>query len=84
MDRAEAYEILISEMEKVSETSLNSLESLVLKPVEIESISNSGKRYSISIAASKSNMNKFELKGSIHDNNTYKFQLVEEIMVVSK
>ena len=83
MDRAEAYETLISEIEKVSETSMGELESMVMKPIENESTSSSGKRYSISISVTKIDANRFKLIGSIHDNNSYKFDLVEEKMEVN-
>ncbi|MBT3013172.1 MAG: hypothetical protein KME41_15680 [Candidatus Thiodiazotropha sp. (ex Lucina pensylvanica)] len=84
MDRAEAYKMLIFEIEKASSKSQSFLESIATEPLEIESISDTGKRYSISISSVKTGSSSYEVAGNIHDNNSHKFELMEEKIEVNK
>ncbi len=84
MDRTEAYKLLILEIEKASSRSQSFLESIAFVPLEVEAFSDTGKRYSISVISVKTGSNSYDVKGSIHDNNSHKFELLEEQIEVNK
>ena len=84
MDRAEAYKLLILEIEKASSNSQSFLESIASVPLEVEAFSDTGKRYSISLTSEKTGSSSYEVKGNIHDNNSHKFELLEEQIEVNK
>ena len=84
MDRTEAYKLLILEIEKASCRSQSFLESIASVPLVVETFSDAGKRYSISVTSVKTGSSSYDIKGSIHDNNSHKFELLEEQIEVNK
>ena len=84
MDRTEAYQILIAEMKSISNKPVEVLHGLVGKSLETESSSRSGRHYSLSIKISQKGDNTYLLEGNIHDNNSFKYELLEETLEIEK
>jgi len=84
MDRAEAYQVLIAEMESISLKSPESLAGLAGKSLETEHFTESGKRYSMTIKIFKRGVQTYYLEGNIHDNNSFKYDLLEESLIIEK
>ncbi len=84
MNKLEAYQALISEMKSIANGSTESLVKNLGAPIEIETSTKSGKHYSISILISQKNENAYLLEGNIHDNNSFKYELLEEKLEIEK
>jgi len=84
MDRAEAYQVLIAEMKSVSLKSLASLAKLVGETVEKEHFTEAGKRYSLTVKILRKEAQTFQLDGNIHDNNSFRHELLEESLIIEK
>ena len=82
MNRSEAYQLLVSELESISENPVTFYNQHSETKYQSEKTSESGKLYSIEVCVSKINLNKYIFKGNIHDNNTSKFTLLEESIEV--
>ena len=82
MNRSEAYQLLINELESVSKSPVAFYNQHTETKYQSEKTSESGKLYSIEVCVSKTNLNKYIFKGNIHDNNTSKFTLLEESLEV--
>jgi len=81
MNRTEAYQLLITELESVSENPAVFYNQYSESKYQTDKTS-SGKFYSIEIQVSTEDINKYKFKGNIHDNNTSKFTLLEESLEV--
>tara|TARA_R110000868_G_scaffold273797_1_gene533010 strand:- start:54 stop:308 length:255 start_codon:yes stop_codon:yes gene_type:complete len=84
MDRVEAYSILNSELNLFSGYSLEELEIMEGEEIETEITTNEGTMYSLSFKVEKSQNRVISVKGSIHDNNSFKFELLEESLTLSR
>lgn len=60
------------------------LESIASVPLEVGAFSDTAKRYPISLTSEKTGSSSYEVKGNIHDNNSHKFELLEEQIEVNK
>lgn len=84
MNKTEAYQILITEMTSIANRSTEYLVKNLDTAIEIETSSNSGKQYSIAIRISQKNENTYILEGNVHDNNSFKYELLEEKLKIEK
>ncbi len=84
MNRQEAYKILSAELKTISKNDLDTLLEFDGQKIETEVLSDSAISYSLMIEIQFMGNNKFELKGSIHDGNSYNFDLLEEKILVTK
>ena len=84
MDKVEAYKILIQELESIAKEPADSLVEFVGSSLETENVTQSGKHYSISVRVSQKNEKTFLLEGNIHDNDSFKYERLEEKIEVQK
>jgi hypothetical protein len=84
MDRMRAYKVLLAEMDSISAKAHNELKELSSAPIDSDFFAENGAHYSISVNIIPVNDNSFLIKGSIHDNSSFKYALLEEEMVVKK
>lgn len=84
MNRQEAYKILSAELKTVSDNDLDTLLEFKGLKIETKFLSDSAISYSLMIEIQFMGNNEFELKGSIHDGNSYNFDLLEEKILVTK
>ena len=83
MNKTEAYQLLITEIENISQDPFEFYEHYSETEYHINKSSKSGQLYSNEIQVDKKGNNKYIFKGNIHDNNTSKFTLLEESLIVN-
>lgn len=78
MDRSEAYKLLCEEMEKLTQLFPDQLNNLQENDLEIDRLGHDGTRYSVILAVAPLGSDRFNIIGKIHDNNSYRFSILEE------
>jgi hypothetical protein len=71
-------------MQSISEKSVEELKELVDKTIETEASSQNGTHYSLSVNVKARSEAKYILEGKIHDNSSFRYELLEEKLVVEK
>jgi hypothetical protein len=84
MNRVQAYKLLISEMELIAGKSVAELKEISGTSLHSDVSTENGTRYSISVDICSGGEGAYLLKGSIHDNSSFKYDLLEEKMQVEK
>ncbi len=74
--------MLITEMKSVSNRPTEALLKLVGGSLETEFSTESGRRYSLSIRITEKGDRTYLLEGNIHENNSFKYDLLEESLIV--
>ncbi len=83
MDRIEAYSILNSELNVFANYSINELTKMVGESIESDFTTEKGTSYSLSFAVQKNEKGIISVQGSIHDKNSFKFELLEESLTLN-
>jgi len=78
MDRIEAHELLIKEMNELVGRAQGRQAGLDDAPIAIELSGASGVLYTLELQTHPLSGEKFAISGKIHDNNTFQFSLLEE------
>jgi hypothetical protein len=78
MDRSEAYRLLMIEMQKLADLSVDQLAARCENGVEIDCRGTDGTLFIVSLSVVQQAAHRFVVKGSIHDNNSYRFSKLEE------
>lgn len=78
MDRSEAYTLLTKEMKKFADLAPDRFNDLREATVEMNCLGGSGILYRVEMAVEEIGGGRFAVVGKIHDNNTYRFSLLEE------
>ncbi|WP_373033469.1 hypothetical protein [Sulfurovum sp.] len=84
VNRSQAYKLLITEIQYISQKSVEELCELSATSISTEKVTESGARYSISIKVTPKNEETYIIEGNIHDNNSFKYELLEEKIVINK
>ena len=84
MNKSEAYNILINEMKGISCLNAKEIDEFVSKPIESKVPTDTGALYTVEIMITKSEKNKYIISGNIHNNNSFKYELLEETLVINK
>jgi len=84
MNKSEAYEVLINEMKSIADMSAAEIYESIGKTIENDVLSESGILYTVDIKVTKKENNEYAINGNVHNNSSYKYQLLEEILVIEK
>lgn len=78
MDRSEAYRLLTEEMNRLAGLETGRLTTLCDTTTEIDRRGVSGILYRVEMVGEQIADTRFAIVGKIHDNDTYRFSLLEE------
>lgn len=78
MDRSEAYTLLTNEMKRFADLATDRFNDLRTATIEMDCHGGSGILYRVEMAVEQIGSGRFAVVGKIHDNNTYRFSMLEE------
>ncbi len=78
MDRSEAYALLTEEMARLSRLAPDELKALGETSIEVDRQGAGGGSYRVEMTVEQTEGGRFVVLGRIHDNDTYRFSLLEE------
>jgi len=84
MNKSESYELLIGEMKSISDLAKTEIDEYINKTIESNVSSENGTLYTVEIKVTKKENNTYTVNGTVHNNSSYKYELLEETLVVEK
>ncbi|MEM7225019.1 MAG: hypothetical protein AAF495_18720 [Pseudomonadota bacterium] len=82
MDRVEAYQLLTEEMQKLARKAARQESKAENTKIETDLFGSGGAQYRVGLTVERLGPNRIVISGSIHDNTTHSFKLLEERLEV--